>query len=161
MSADQSKPDELSTHLAWDALSYAIRSHTSMTPLEGDPFGASQAASASHRVFSVTPGRGLYLGRNRAPAEDEAEEDRDLLTRKRTIVVTTYHDLDPGRHDASYQVADKDFEELEDALLVHDRAFRILQPELLESGATKKGHTLIQTLTLTVTTERLLPPMQE
>lgn len=152
-------PDLLDGFVAWQMLARAITELTALSQIEDDPYSATTAASAQHRVFAITPGDREYLGRM-APDDDD-DDERDIVIIKQRVDIQLRHDYDPGAHADSYRVASGDLDALEIALLTHPLATRILQPELIASKPKREGHTLTHTLEIFITYERLMPPILE
>lgn len=148
------EPTELSPYDIWQALGDAIRAGAGLDQPPGEPFqGANLPASATHRTFQIDPAAEVPFGRGRPG---------DILGLKRSAVITLRHDYSPGAHAASYALASHDFERLRDAVLNRPESFRIGQPVLDSVGAPKLvGHTIVQTLTVTVTYQRQQSPLPE
>lgn len=144
-------PQPRTAYQAWRNLADAIKAGTDLVPTRDDPFaGANQPASVQHRQFQVQPGDARYHGRC-APGE--------ALGKKLNVTIRLTHSYDPHQHEASWQLASRDFERLEDAVLTRAEAFKHLQPEPIGATARREGHFIVQTLTVSVTYSRPLPDL--
>ncbi len=151
MSAGQ--PDELSPYDVWRCLGDAIRAGAGLDQPPGEPFlGVNLPASTTHRTFQIDPSEEVPFGRGRPD---------DLLGFKRRCTITLRHDYDPGAHEASWALASYDFGRLRDAVLNRPESFRIGQPEPGPATAKLVGHTIVQTLIVTVTYQRAQSPLPE
>lgn len=162
---DPTRPAELSASRVWELLSHAIEQGSGLLPLDGDPFSTEPPSSAMHRRFRIEPSAertpGTYGGRQRYDEREYGDDyEGDLLEKTLPLVVTLYHDYDPGQHSDSYRLASDDVELVEDALLTHPAALRT-QAVLETHSVTRRSHTLVSTITLTTIYERQLPPIRE
>lgn len=147
------QPNELSPYDVWRCLGDAIRAGAGLDQPPGEPFlGNNLPASATHRTYQIDPAAETPFGRGRPG---------DILGLRRVCTITLRHDYDPGAHEVSWALASYDFERLRDAVLNRPESFRIGQPIPGNTTSRVVGHSIVQTLTVTVTYQRQQSPLPE